>query len=866
MTTGPYSHPPERGHEGVALIDHLRDVRDRVGMVLRDGATASTGDSLVDVIQRLALIHDIGKATTFFQQYILEGSDPSPPTKRHHSPLGSFAAYFVLDEAGYSAETCVAGFVAVAKHHGRLPAVAEYVRTRTTDDDGSERLDVLRYQIEDIQENTAETAASVFEEATGRSDGWEAFVTAAGDGLFSAVASHVVRETPVTTTPKQDPFSDDLYGLLLSCWGTLVLADKTGAASDPAVDPNPAMYQAVQPTLDALDTHVASLEAEADADPDGDRPAQLNYHRSHARSEVMDGIPEFVESEAAVATLTLPTGLGKTLTGLSAALKIRNMADADRIIYALPFTSIIDQVADVAASVFDTDRTDGLLTVHHHLSDTRINPAKEADFDTADLDDDVAGMLGESWRAGLTITTFVQLFESLAGPRNSQSMKLPALRDSVVILDEPQSLPLAWWSLVRRLVDLLTKQYDATVVSMTATRPQLFQERVELVDDPDAYFDLAERVQYRLHDSLDRFLDNGTAADPLDYPSAADEFADTVTEGTATLAICNTIDSARRLTDAVTDRLQTVDVTERYLDALRTGDENVIDRTTAAVVEADGVPFVHLSSRMRPADRLALVNVVQELRDHGEQVAAVTTQLVEAGVDVSFEAIYRDLAPIDGIVQAAGRCNRSFEQDRGTATVWWLDAPGDQSKTPSVAVYDRETALTPVTAQALDHVREEETTLSGRVVARDAVKRYYRRLNEEKDVGREEYAELVDIADGDSLAELSLIDTPRTVDVVVCLTADDEKLVDDIKTAHDQYEFDQLDDLLEETKPLRVSIPIYDTDSKEADVVSELPYLADDEAYADLRVLRANSHQYGQYFDETTGFVVPDDTIETRFL
>jgi len=864
-----YSHPPEDGHDGVRLLDHLQGVRDRARMVLSTDATTPAGEPLVDVVERLALVHDLGKATTYFQQYILEDVDPSPPAKRHHSPLGAFAAYFVLDDAGYTVETCVAGFVAVAKHHGRLPAVADYVRTRTSDDDGSERLDILQDQVKNIRTKAAEEAATAFDDATGRANGWEEFVAAVEDGLFDDIASHVFREGPpsLPPAPKQDPFSDDLYGLLLSCWGTLVFADKTDAASAPGSNPEPSMYRPVRPTTDSLDAHVEALEDAADADPNGDRTARLNHHRSRARSDVLDSIPEFLESDTSVATITLPTGLGKTLTGLSAALAIRDGTDAERIVYALPFTSIIDQVADVASTVFDTDPTDRLLTVHHHLSDTSIDSTDETGFDAADLEDDVAGMLGESWRAGLTITTFVQLFESLAGPRNSQSMKLPALRDAVVVLDEPQSLPLSWWSLVRRLADLLTEQYGATLVSMTATRPQLFgdERRFELVDDPDGYFELAERVQYRLHDSVERFLDEGTEAEPIEYESAADEFAATVADGTATLAICNTIDSARRLTDAVTDRLGTVDVAEQYLAALRS-DADAVDRTVTAVLDADGIPFVHLSSRMRPADRLGLITVIQELRERGTQVAAVTTQLVEAGVDVSFEAIYRDLAPIDGIVQAAGRCNRSFQRERGTATVWWLDAPSDQSKTPAAAVYDRETALTPVTAAALDHVREEETTLSGRVVARDAVEEYYRRLHEEKDVGRDAYAEFVDAADGDALADLSLIDTPRSVDLVVCLTPADERLIDEIKTAHEQYEFDRLDELLDETKSLRVSVPIYDTNSEEADVVLDLPPLLGDDTYADLRVLHANSRQHERYFDETTGFVVPDDTVETRFL
>jgi CRISPR-associated endonuclease/helicase Cas3/CRISPR-associated endonuclease Cas3-HD len=862
-----YSHPPENGRPAVRLIDHLHDVRDRVGIVVPDDATTSHGEPLVDIVEKLALVHDFGKATTWFQQHIgvLSGK-PEFDEKRYHAPLGSFAAYYVLRESGYTTETCVAGFVAVAKHHGQLPDVAKYVKKRSTEtSDDDSKLDAVAHQVKNIHDESQPLAEQLFEEATGDPDAWIAFaVELAQNGtLFDEVADQVT----VGETAKTDAFSDEFYGLLLQMWGTLVLADKTSAAG---ADLEESVYAATKPKIGRLDRHVADLEADAHADPGGSQTEQLNHFRSRARTDVLDGVSEFVDSTSNVATITLPTGMGKTLTGLSAALELRDATGGERVVYALPFTSIIDQVVDEARDIFDTDGTDGLLATHHHLADTQINPeaasSDESAHDMADWNDDIAGMLGEGWRAGLTVTTFVQLFETLAGPRNTQSMKLSALRGSVVVLDEPQSLPFDWWKLVPRLIRILTEQYEATVIAMTATQPQLFDDATELVDDVDDYFEVAERVTYSLHDSTERFLADGSTAEPLDYDSAADELAVDARSDTSVLSICNTIDSARRLTDFVTNRLGTVDVAETYLAALRDDAGDPVEATVAAVQTDEAIPFVHLSTRMRPADRLALVKTIKKLRSNDVQVVAVTTQLVEAGVDVSFEAVYRDLAPVDSVVQAAGRCNRSFEQKRGEVTVWWLAEPGDQRDTPAVAVYDHGTSLTPVTATALDAVRQEEGELSGLAVSRRAVEEYYERLHKDKNVGRDTYAELVDAADGKSLAALSLIDTTRSIDVIVCLTDEDEALVDNLKEAHRNYEFDRIDELLDETKPLRVSVPIYDSESPEADAVTNLPPLVEHEGESDVRVLRPNSTQHEQYFESTTGFVVPDDSVEARFL
>jgi CRISPR-associated endonuclease Cas3-HD len=868
-----YSHPEEDDRSAVHLVDHLNDVRNRVEWVVPEDAVTPSGESLVDVVKKLALVHDFGKATTYFQQHIdvIPGT-PRFPQFRYHAPIGAFAAYFVLRETGHSTQTCLAGFVAVAKHHGRLPEITEYIFTRTKDvfrspNAESVVLDPITQQVNDIYTNAPRLAEHIFTEATGNADSWQTFAQSCvrETPLFNEVAHHISDNGDRSFT-NPDFITPEFYGLVLECWGSLVLADKTSAAGAPG---RKSVYESTPPKANTLDNHIRGIETDANANKDGNRAEQLNYYRSEARNDVLENVPNFVRSKTNVATITLPTGMGKTLIGLSAALAVRDASDGERVVYALPFTSIIDQVAAEVRDVFRTDGTDGLLAVHHHLADTRFEPNNDTDeenkYDAADLNDDVAGMLGESWRAGLTVTTFVQLFESLAGPRNTQSMKLSALRDSVVVLDEPQSLPLDWWKLVPRLVTILTEQYDATVIAMTATQPELFEDAMPLVSNEDDYFSVAERVRYRLHDSVEQFLAGDET--PLDYERAADDLAADARDGKAILAICNTIDSARRLTETVIDRVETVDIAEQYLNASEEGMSNPIGRTVSRVRESDRRPFVHLSTRLRPTDRLALIQIIKLLREEGVQVVAVTTQLVEAGVDLSFEAVYRDLAPIDSIVQAAGRCNRSFEQKYGDVTVWWLAEPDEQDCTPAVAVYDRgEQTLLPVTAAALDEVRGDDGHLAEHDVSRRAVESYYERLHADKDVGKERYVEYVDTADAEALGQLSLIDNKRTIDVIVCVSKDDEDLVNDLEKAYDDYDFDEVKRLVDETKPLRVSIPIYDEESREAEIVTELRPLGNRDENSDVRVLQSNDVEFEEYFDATTGFVIPEPSVERRFL
>lgn len=868
MTDAPISHPPEGNGEATLLRDHLDAVADRTREVVPSDATTVSGDPLAEVAAVVGQCHDFGKATTWFQAYVIDEWESSART--NHSLLGAYLGYYVLDRSGYDSEDCLTAFVAIAKHHGRLPNVETYVdgvaRFENESEANNERQRVVIEQVRNVDDDRRSFAQSFVADATDGSGSWDEFVSKITDeSLFSTVHEHVDQFS--FGGDRAEP-SEAFYQDLLQLWSGLILADKTTAAGIEAEH-----LDASEPDLEVLSGYIDDLGSKG---ADDSQTATLDQFRDEARQGVLAGVETFRDLEESIATLTLPTGMGKTLTGLSAALELRE--DGGRVVYALPFTSVIDQVADELTEVFDSDGRDDLLTIHHHLAETVTELDDDDGGEGTDKDARLAEMVAESWRSGLTLTTFVQLFESLVGPANSQSMKLPALYDSVIVLDEPQALPMKWWKLVRRIATILTEEYDATIVAMTATQPVLFDGAFELVDDLDRYFDRFERVEYEVHDSALAFDDTDAT---LDYEAAGKTILDETGGVDSALAVCNTIDSAAALTDAIEEQRAVVDVGHHLTETLKAEpidrhgaeDEGISTESTAAGIDVDALverveqaldpderALVHLSTRLRPRDRLALIEATKRLTERSVPIVAVSTQLIEAGVDISFDRVYRDIAPIDSVVQAAGRCNRSFERDRGTVTLWWLSPPEGTTKTPSQAVYDsRGVSTISLTSKTLDAIEAGDGTVAERTMTRDAVQHYYG-LVSDRNPGDPQFVDWVDEANAEELGALSLIGKRDSVDVIVCRTDVDQDLVDAMRTALDQFDYDEFETHREEAKDITVSLPIYSRDSTEAETVADLNPLRDTE----LRVLERP--QSKTYFDATTGLAVEEPSVDDRFL
>jgi CRISPR-associated endonuclease/helicase Cas3 len=333
-----------------------------------------------------------------------------------------------------------------------------------------------------------------------------------------------------------------------------------------------------------------------------------------ARTVVLNDCLKAASLPQGIFSLTVPTGGGKTLSSLAFALEHAVKHGHSRIIYVVPFTSIIEQNARVFADVL-AELGSNIVLEHH----SNLSPEKE----TAS-----SRLATENWDAPIVVTTAVQFYESLFASKTSRSRKLHNIANAVVILDEAQALPVHYLSPCLRALEELTRNYRTTAVLCTATQPAIrktaqfsvgLEGITEIIQDTTALYASLERVyvQYR------QTLRDETIACELQAARQA-------------LCIVNTRKHAQML-----------------YQMLCKSDENY-----------------HLSALMCPEHRLQVLASVNQRLNEGLPTRLVSTQLIEAGVDIDFPIVYRSMAGLDSIAQAAGRCNRNGLRAMGSVQVF----------------------------------------------------------------------------------------------------------------------------------------------------------------------------------------------------
>ena len=297
--------------------------------------------------------------------------------------------------------------------------------------------------------------------------------------------------------------------------------------------------------------------------------------------------------------LTVPTGGGKTLSSLLFALRHAAHHGLKRVIVVIPYTSIIDQTAKVFTEIFGTD-----AVLEHH---SNLDPDKDSLANRRCV---------ENWDSPIIVTTSVQFFETLHANRKRDLRKLHRIAESVVVLDEVQTFPLNLIKPIKDSLDRLVAHFRVTTVHCSATQPLLAQPQAkEIVPDVLALFDQAvNRIQVHWP---------ANPAEPVTWQDLASR-------------ICN--HPARRV----------LAITHKKRDAM----------DLALALKQKGVDCIHLSTLMCPAHRRARLADINKALKADQPCIVVSTQLVEAGVDLDFPVVYRALAGIDSLAQAAGRCNR----------------------------------------------------------------------------------------------------------------------------------------------------------------------------------------------------------------
>jgi CRISPR-associated endonuclease/helicase Cas3 len=338
------------------------------------------------------------------------------------------------------------------------------------------------------------------------------------------------------------------------------------------------------------------------------------------RARVLDHAVQKAALAPGLFTLTVPTGGGKTLASLSFALEHAISHGMERVIYVIPYTSIIEQTARVFRDALGT--YDDVLE-HHASFDWEHAAVSRGEVAKAD-DEGPNGIeklrrAAENWDVPIVVTTAVQFFESLFANRPSRCRKLHNLARAVIVLDEAQTLPLHLLRPSMAALDELCRNYGASVVLCTATQPALrkkdgfeggfrIDDDRELAPDPRALYTELKRVTVEVQ------------VEPVTDAAIAARFA----EQPQMLCIVNSRAHARTLFDAIRD-----------------------------------LPgATHLTTLMCPRHRQSVLQGVRDRLKDGAPVRLVATSLIEAGVDVDFPEVWRAVAGLDAIAQAAGRCNR----------------------------------------------------------------------------------------------------------------------------------------------------------------------------------------------------------------
>ena len=555
------------------LDEHLRSVERLAGIFADKFGAGDWG--------RLAgLWHDLGKFQPAFQSYIRRDSgfdteahlEDSVPGRVNHSSVGALHAVAHFEKNGYRG-TAIGQLLAyvIAGHHAGLPDWRQA-------DGGASALEVrLRERQELLQATTAVPEALAF----------------------------LAGETPGGMPPSRASLS--LWVRLL--FSALVDADylDTEAFMDPERAGTRSGWKDLSEIAKAFERFMVTKVRD---DTDVNR----------IRAEILTWCRDAAGREPGLFSLTVPTGGGKTLSSMAFALRHALRHGKSRIVYVIPYTSILEQTADVFREALGEEDPWTVVLEHH----SNLDPDKET----------LRGRLSaENWDAPIIVTTSVQFFESLFAARTSRVRKLHNLVGSVVVLDEVQLINADFLHPILDVLQFLVDDFGVTVLLMTATRPswsatdadgKRLQGVREIAPDPDSLHERLRRVRVRIPRRLDE-------------PEGWDEVADRMLAEPSALCVVNRRDDAREL-------------------FLR--------------VRREDAAAVHLSALMCGAHRADVIRDVMERVGRGEGVRVVSTQLVEAGVDLDFPVVFRALAGLDSIAQAAGRCNREGRRDRGDVYVF----------------------------------------------------------------------------------------------------------------------------------------------------------------------------------------------------
>jgi len=605
-------------HPGKPLIKHLREVAQFCSATIRSKEYAISIDAKVleDLGFIQGAVHDIGKATKNFQEYIK--SDGKIITRpKHHALISAFLAKQIAIK--YLANANVSElekellpffmFTSVKRHHGHMNNFDFELESICEKEQDLEILSNNFYDAE-VQEILNELLAEI-----NMSYDWNEFKTYMHglDDLFVEFGDFANDGFPEGFEEIPDIRKVEYFYVHQLFFSALLFSDKSDVKlgenkSLKSVDFN---FNAIGEFREKNGWNKSSEE-------------EINQLKNQAYFEGLENIRNTFEPEKHLYSISLPTGLGKTITSLGIAMEMKKLLAKQnpRIVITIPFTSIIDQNYDVFNEIFDSPTSDILLK-HHHLAEPKY---KTADDTVQEKDTETSKFLIETWQSEIVVTTFVQLIEGIFTNHKGKLLKFPNLSNSIIILDEIQQIKYELWELIRAAFQVLGERFNCYFILMSATQPLIFEpdkEIQEIIPNYQQYFKFFNRTK----------LINKTKS-----ITSLEEF-------------CNTLISYHKKNPKkdILTILNTKQVTLDCFDAVK------------KEIPKEIANLYFLTTSLTPYERKAIIKRIKTPINDLPNII-ISTQLIEAGVDISVHTVFRAVAPLDSIIQAAGRANRYYER------------------------------------------------------------------------------------------------------------------------------------------------------------------------------------------------------------
>lgn len=625
------AHARKEDREEQLLKDHLletRDIAKNCGAKLQLGKVAGLA----------GLLHDFGKFSIDFQNYLRKAiADPASVTRGEvdHSTAGGKLLFDLLhNKENTKTEKLLAEIVgnAIISHHssaGLLDFLSPDLES-----------DYLKRVVEKDIAHYEEMKVDFFREALSERE--------LNNYVQEAVAelSQFIRANKFT--PKQVFFvTKFIYSCLIDADRTNTMLFEQNKDSVVQID----RQQLFANYHERLVQHITALNKNAVKNP-------INKLRDQMSKECEN----FADRQTGIYTLSIPTGGGKTLASLRFALKHAQLHEKERIIYVVPYTTIIEQNADTVRKVLKEDRH--ILEHHSNVieedlekiqkmlkEDNNQNPERFNNLQKMDeseysfFEENQLHLTKDNWDSPIIFTTMVQFLEVIYGRGTRGIRRFHNLMNAVVIFDEAQCVPIKCLSMFNEALNFMKVRGRTTSVLCTATQPAL-----DAVENPL------------------NFDDNGEMVPDLDEVIEAFKRVDIISKvETQPWSIARLID----FTESLLPEKKSILVILNTKSTVRKAYQEMLER------KPEGVSLFHLSTSMCPAHRKDILKTIKGKLGK-EPLVVFSSQLIEAGVDISLECVIRSVAGLDSIAQAAGRCNRNGEAKRQEVFMINLDSEAER--------------------------------------------------------------------------------------------------------------------------------------------------------------------------------------------